>query len=110
MNFRIFIKTSLLLITICISLASNAEAIWVDVRSVAEHSIDKIEGDIRISHSDIVQGLSEKFPNKSTEIHLYCRSGARAGKAMYALEQAGYKNVSNAGGIDAARKERSLNK
>ena len=110
MNFRIFINTSLFLISMCFSLASNAEAVWIDVRTVAEHSIDKIEGDIRIPHGDIIQGLSEKFPNKNTEIHLYCRSGRRAGKAMSALEQAGYKNISNAGGIDDARKERGLNK
>jgi phage shock protein E len=48
------------------------------------------------------------FPDKTTEIHLYCRSGGRAGRAMNALEDAGYTNVSNAGGIEDAREARAL--
>jgi len=108
MNWRILSHISLLLTAISFSSWSNADAAWIDVRSAIEHSIDNIEGDIRISHTDIVQEVTSLFPDKSTEIRLYCRSGARAGKAMTALNQAGYTSVSNAGGIDDARKERGL--
>lgn len=70
--------------------------------------IDNIEGDIRIPHDDIVEGVSEQYPDKSTEIQLYCHSGGRAGQAADALKAAGYTNVANAGGIDDARETRGL--
>ncbi len=108
MNRKIFSGISLLLIAMCFSPLSNADTVWIDVRSVVEHSIDSIEGDVRISDGDIVSEVSEMFPDKSTEIRLYCRSGGRAGKAMSALRKAGYTNVSNVGGINDARKERGL--
>ena len=108
MNWKILAKISLLLMAISFSSLANADSIWIDVRSEVEHSIDSIEGDVRISHGDIVQGVSEMFPDKESEIQLYCRSGGRAGKAMSALQQAGYTNVSNAGGIDQARRKRGI--
>lgn len=108
MMFKTLIKTALFLATLCFSLITHAEVIWVDVRSSIEHSIDNIEGDARIPHGDIVEAISELFPDKNTQIHLYCRSGGRAEKAMSALVAAGYINVSNTGGIDDARKERGL--
>ena len=101
---RIIISLSLI---VCCNL-SYAEAVWIDVRSSFEHIVDNIEGDIRISHEDIVEGITTQFPDKETEIHLYCRSGSRSGKAMSALKQAGYTNLTNAGGINDARKQRNL--
>lgn len=109
MTLKKCINTALFLAILCFSLISHAEVVWIDVRSSIEHSIDSIDGDIRISHGDIVEEVSELFPDKNTQIHLYCRSGGRADKAMSALIDAGYINVSNAGGIDDARKERGLN-
>lgn len=108
MRSRILTSISFFIIAICCSSISNAETVWIDVRSVAEHSIDKIEGDIRISHDNIVPEVNKLFPDKNTDIHLYCRSGGRAGKAMSALTEFGYTNVSNAGGINDARQERGL--
>jgi len=108
MSWKALSYISLLLISVCFSSLSSADATWIDVRSKLEHSLDSIEGDVRISHGDIVKELSELFPNKNTEIHLYCRSGGRAGKAMSALLGAGYTNVSNVGSIDDARKARGL--
>jgi phage shock protein E len=90
------------------SLWSYADTVWVDVRTAFEHTIDNIEGDIRISHGEIVEEIHKIYPDKDTEISLYCRSGARAGKAMSALKEAGYTKVSNIGGIDDARKQRGL--
>ncbi len=49
-------------------------------------------------------------PSRDADIHLYCRSGGRAGKAKRALEAAGYTSVENAGGIADARKQRGLEK
>lgn len=87
---------------------AEAEVVWIDVRTSLEHAVDSIEGDPRIPHDEIVAGIADLYPDKSTEIHLYCRSGGRAGKAVAALQSAGYTNVSNAGGIDDARQARGL--
>lgn len=95
-----------LLFFICTT--ANADTIWIDVRSVIEHKIDNIEGDSRVPYRDAVSLISKMHPNKDTPIRLYCYSGVRANKAMLALEAAGYTNISNAGGISDARKERGL--
>ena len=89
---------------------SFAETVWIDVRSAVEYKLDHIDGDIRISHGDIVGEVSTLYPAKDTAIHLYCRSGGRAGKALTALTEAGYTNVSNVGSIQNARKERGISK
>jgi len=108
MNWENAIKTVLMLLAMTLSLLSYAETVWVDVRSSAEHLVDNIKGDIRISHTGIVLEANKQIPDKSTEIRLYCRSGGRAGIAMSALKKAGYTNVSNAGGINDARNERGM--
>jgi phage shock protein E len=87
-----------------------ADVVWIDVRNFEEYAQDHIDGDIRISHEEIVPEVLQLFPDKSTEIHLYCRSGRRAGIAMAKLNEAGYTNVSNAGSVEDARKERNLNR
>lgn len=108
MNWNSFRQITLLLVAMCLSSLSYAETVWIDVRSAAEHTLDNIEGDVRISHGEIVQEINKVFPDTGTHIRLYCRSGARASTAMSALKRAGYTNVSSAGGIDDARKERGL--
>jgi len=108
MNWKSLFGIPFFLVVMFLISLSFAETVWIDVRSSVEHSINNIEGDVRISHGDIVQGVNQLYPDTSTEIRLYCRSGRRSGKAMSALKEAGYTNVSNAGGIDDARKERGL--
>ena len=124
MNWKRFNSTLLLLIAICFSPLSHAESsleaapeaksvvkfetAWIDVRSKIENIIDKIDGDPLIPHADIVEGVSAMFPDKNTEIKLYCRRGVRAGRALTALKEAGYTNVSNVGSIDDARKLRGI--
>lgn len=101
--------TALLLAVICAHGAlANEEAVWIDVRTSLEHSVDNIEGDSRIPHGDIIEGVTALYPDKETKIYLYCRSGGWSEKAADALRQAGYTNVTNVGGIDDARTARGL--
>lgn len=104
------IKSFILLVAMCLSSLVLASPVWIDVRTAEEYAQDHIGGDIRISHESIVPKIQQLFPDKDTEIHLYCRSGRRAGIALSKLKAAGYKNVLNAGGISDARKERGLSK
>lgn len=100
---------SLLILLVCsFSGLSFAEIVWIDVRSAPEHFIDHIDGDIRISYSDVAEKIPQLYPDKDTEIHFYCRAGVRAGKALEQLKQAGYANVFNAGSIGDARQQRGL--
>ncbi|MEZ8080445.1 rhodanese-like domain-containing protein [Enterovibrio norvegicus] len=106
-----FLKTKPVFIGLAalfLSAIAHAEAVWIDTRSAAEHFFTNIPGDIRISHADIVEEVSALYPDKNTEIRLYCLSGVRSGKAVESLKRAGYQNVFNAGGIEDARVERGL--
>ena len=102
------LRLFLLTIFLFLSSYSFSDTIWIDVRSIVEHRLDSIEGDPRISHSDIVSEVAVRYPDKATDIRLYCRSGGRAAKAAAALEAVGYRQVSNVGGIDDAREARGL--
>ena len=79
------------------------EAIVIDVRSQAEWNTGHLSRATRMDWNTIANQISEIAPNKDTQIILYCRSGNRAGKSMKALNQLGYKNVTNAGGLESAR-------
>lgn len=102
-------KALLLLLTLAFTpLVAQAEPVWIDVRTQAEYQQDHIDGDPLIPHQKILAKVSERFPDKDTEIRLYCRSGNRAGQAKSVLEDAGYTHVTNAGGIDEVRETRDL--
>lgn len=101
-------KKLLFLTSLLFSMTVFSETVWVDVRSEQEYKEDHIAGDILIHHETIVAKVSILYPDKSTEIALYCRSGYRSDKAKKALEAAGYTQVSNAGGIADARKIRGI--
>lgn len=101
-------RTLLVLASLLFSLLVQADVVWIDVRSVQENQMDAIAGDINIPHDTIVAEVSKLYPDKNTEISVYCRSGGRAEKALKALQAAGYQQVHNAGGIEDARKTRGL--
>jgi phage shock protein E len=48
-------------------------------------------------------------PDKDAQIYLYCRSGRRSGIALEALQEAGYRNAVNIGGLqEAGRKAQEM--
>jgi len=101
---------ALIFLGLSLSPLVRSETVWIDVRTAVEHKLDNIDGDTRIPHGKILTEITKLYPKKDTEIHLYCRSGGRAGKAIAALQEAGYTRVFNAGGIDDAREARGLKK
>ncbi|MGI9289047.1 MAG: rhodanese-like domain-containing protein [Pseudomonadales bacterium] len=108
MNWNSLKHVMLAVLAMCLSTITLADTVWIDVRSAAEHTLDNIEGDIRISYDEIAEKASKQFPDKDTDIRLYCHSGLRSENARRALQEAGYTNVKNVGGIDEARKERGI--
>jgi len=107
---RKFVSVRAVLIFLSLALTpmlTQAKSVWIDVRTEAEHRQNHIDGDPHIPHENIVAQVTKRFPDKDTEINLYCQSGIRAGKAKSALESAGYTNVNNLGGVAAAREARN---
>lgn len=83
------------------------QTVWIDVRSLDEYNEDHIENTENIPHTEIAMQISDLDLDKSTPIKLFCRSGVRAGLALTALQDLGYTNVENVGGIADARELRS---
>jgi len=84
------------------------QEVWIDVRTSAENMMNGIEGDTHIPYDEIVPEVSKLYSDKNTEIHVYCKSGGRAQKALDALQSAGYTKVKNMGGIEDVKKLRGI--
>ncbi|WP_072282079.1 rhodanese-like domain-containing protein [Rappaport israeli] len=71
--------------------------VWIDVRTSEEFEQGHLPQAINISHEEIGEQIEQVVADKSTPIHLYCRSGRRAELARQVLESMGYVNVINHG-------------
>jgi len=77
----------------------------IDVRSLDEVKTGIIEDAINIEWTNISTEIGNLDLSKDQQIFLYCRSGNRSKKAQTILQNLGFSNVFNAGGInDAAKK------
>ena len=73
--------------------------IILDVREQDEYDAGHIPGAIVISHEEIAEKAEEVLPDKNQLILVYCRSGRRSKIAAEALEELGYTNIKEFGGI-----------
>ena len=99
-------KNLYILITLLFSfniMASFEEAIVIDVRTEGEWNQGHLSRAQRVNWEEIGSNISTLSPNKKDQIVLYCRSGNRAGKAMKILNELGYQDVINAGGLKSAQ-------
>jgi phage shock protein E len=71
----------------------------VDVRTPDEFRDGAYKGAVNIPLSSLAARLKELEPREKP-IVLYCASGARSGQAARMLKQAGFADVTNAGGLD----------
>ena len=74
--------------------------ILIDVRSPEEFQAGHLANAHNIIHDQIDKKISALTTDKNAEIHLYCRTGRRAGIALETLTKMGYTNVKNLGGYD----------
>jgi phage shock protein E len=81
----------------------KAGAKVVDVRSPAEFGMGHWEGAINIPVGDVPKRLAEFGPTNQP-IVVYCHSGNRSSRAQKLLQQAGYTDVTNAGGLSDLKK------
>ena len=74
----------------------------IDVREDSEWEYDHAEGAVHLGRGIIERDVVEAFPDKETELILYCGGGFRSALASDNLQKMGYTNVfSMAGGWKA---------
>jgi len=89
-------------------LGSSSAPFVLDVREPAELAEGSIPGSVMIPLGQLPQRLAEL--DASREIIVYCRSGARSGRAVALMRESGFSRVSNlAGGILNWNKELGKN-
>ena len=81
--------------------AIESQALIVDVRTPEEFADGHYPGAINIPHDTILQGLEQLGVTEETPVILYCRSGNRSGQAEQVLQEKGFTEARNAGGLEA---------
>lgn len=71
---------------------------YIDVRTKWEYDSGHVDGAIHHDIMDIMHGVLPNFA-KDTPITLYCESGNRSMMAKVMLEQAGFTNIIDGGGM-----------
>ena len=79
---------------------AGLDRIWIDVRSAAEYETGHLSGAHNINFDRIATHIAEITTDKNALLVLYCKSGRRSGLAKQTLDQLGYVNVVNGGGIN----------
>lgn len=80
----------------------SASALVLDVRTAAEFAESHAVRATNLSLQDIQAGILPGAA-KDSEVVVYCRSGNRSAEAVTLLKQAGYSNVRDLGGVEAAK-------
>ena len=78
---------------------NNGQAVLLDVRTALE--LEQEGYAISATHFDVKRLQEGEMPkvNKTMKIYIYCRSGKRAENAKNILENNGYTDVINIGGL-----------
>jgi len=101
-------KGLIIALVFSVSLINEAYSIMIDVRTKQEWDNGYIESAIHIPLKNLSKDIGKYTLNNNEEILLYCRSGNRSGKAKLILEELGYTDIINIGGIEDASKNLDL--
>ena len=80
---------------------SGVEHIILDVRTLAEYNEGHIPNAYLIPVNELADRAAAELPDKDALILVHCRSGARSAQAAQILEDLGYTNVKDFGGINS---------
>lgn len=78
--------------------AQSSKPLIIDVRTPQEFAGGAYPGAVNIPLDEVQERIDE-FGSKTREIVVYCASGARSAYAQRYLEQMGFSNVKNGGGV-----------
>ena len=101
-------KSLIIAFVFSVSLINEAYSIIIDVRTKQEWDSGYIDGAIHIPLNNLSKDINKYTVSNNEEILLYCRSGNRSGKAKLILEELGYTDIRNIGGIEDASKNLDL--
>ena len=79
---------------------NEKKALIVDVRTIAEYKTGAYPEALNIPLDELGKRYSELGTDLSRDITVYCLSGGRSAYAQKQLQQLGYTNVKNGGGIN----------
>ena len=77
---------------------AGKEFVLLDVRDPDEYAAGHLPKAVNISRGKLEFMIGRLYPNKDTEMVLYCRTGARSALCTKTLMDMGYKNVKNFNG------------
>lgn len=77
----------------------DTNIVFVDVRTDREYAAGHVEGAIHIPHDEMAERYQELERYEDKQLVVYCRSGRRSGIAERVLEDRGFDNVINGGGL-----------
>ena len=100
---KILLTISLLSICVLAIADKGASPLIIDVRTPAEWDTGHLDEAKHIEWQEISARISDLTADKDETIYVYCRSGGRSGKAKTILDDLGYSNVINAGGVADAQ-------
>ena len=88
--------------------AAKAPHVLVDTREDREWEDGHVAGAVHLSKGIIERDIETKYPDKATELVLYCGGGFRSALAADNLQRMGYSNVISLDGGWRALKESGL--
>ncbi len=74
---------------------AHEPCVLLDVRTPGEYAQGTIAGSINLPVDDIATRVTEKIPDRSACIYVFCRSGARSYRAASYMMRMGYTQVVN---------------
>ncbi len=81
---------------------------WIDVRTPDQYQETHVKGAVNIPLKQLDQRISEVTQDKNDTLHLYCNTGNQSGKAEKLLQNMGYKNAINEGGLKDVEKTHAM--
>lgn len=73
----------------------------IDVRNDHEFAMMSLPGSKLIPLGRLLELIETAVPDRQTPLLVYCAAGARAAQACALLQQLGYEQVANGGGISS---------
>ena len=83
--------------------AEGKSSMIIDVRLQSEWDSGHLDKAIHLPLDVFESGIEDLVQDKDERVYLYCRSGNRSGKALKIMQNLGYTNAANVGGINNAR-------
>lgn len=81
------------------NLEANPEIVLLDVREASEYEEGYIPHAINIGVNQLYHTIEEVVKDKNQTIYVYCHSGIRSAMACDLLEEMGYTDLYDLGGI-----------